>query len=274
MIDSTANTAEAPELAPVHSRAVQRLFDDTRRRLVETGTRNRLVHVNRANTRGNVVNIVNERSDDVFSILEAGKTMRFRPLGLDDHESSDIVLAHDAGDAVGEGRYTDNQLETRLGPDALAKRLLKISREAKTAEEEQGINILYLALGFATWFEDKASAVTREAPLVLLPVELVRDQRRSTYDLRIRQEDMMTNLPLQQRWQDDFGIRLPEIDVDEEGWKPSHYLAQVEAIVAERPNWRVDRDAIQLGSSRSPSCSCSAISRWRPGPRTRSSSMS
>ncbi len=246
MIDSTANT-EAPELAPVHSRAVQRLFDDTRRRLVETGTRNRLVHVNRANTRGNVVNIVNERSDDVFSILEAGKTMRFRPLGLDDHESSDIVLAHDAGDAVGEGRYTDNQLETRLGPDALAKRLLKISREAKTAEEEQGINILYLALGFATWFEDKASAVPREAPLVLLPVELVRDQRRSTYDLRIRQEDMMTNLPLQQRWQDDFGIRLPEIDVDEEGWKPSLYLAQVEAIVAERPNWRVDRDAIQLG---------------------------
>ena len=41
--------------------ALRRLFEDTRRRLVETGTRNRLVHVNRANTRGNVLNIVNER---------------------------------------------------------------------------------------------------------------------------------------------------------------------------------------------------------------------
>jgi hypothetical protein len=247
MTDRTAAIAEVTENAPVHSRAVQRLFDDTRKRLVETGTRNRLVHVNRANTRGNVVNIVNERSDDVFAILDAGKTMRFRPLGSDNHESGDIVLAHDLAEPIGESRYTDNQLETRLGPDALAKRLLKISREAKTAEEEQGINILYLALGFTTWFEDKTSAVPREAPLVLLPVELVRDQRRSTYDLRVRQEDLLTNLPLQQRWQDDFGIKLPEIEADQEGWRPSDYFAQVEAIVAERPNWRVDRDAIQLG---------------------------
>lgn len=30
-----------------------KLFDDTRKRLVETGTPNRLIHVNRANTRGN-----------------------------------------------------------------------------------------------------------------------------------------------------------------------------------------------------------------------------
>jgi len=35
-----------------------------------------------------------------------------------------------------------------MGPDALQKRLLKIAREAQTAEEESGINILYLALGF------------------------------------------------------------------------------------------------------------------------------
>jgi hypothetical protein len=47
--------------------AVIKLFDDTRKRLVETGTRNRLVHVNRTNTRGNVLNVVNERSDDWFS---------------------------------------------------------------------------------------------------------------------------------------------------------------------------------------------------------------
>ena len=79
MIDSTANT-EAPELAPVHSRAVRRLFDDTRRRLVETGTRNRLVHVNRANTRGDVVNIINERCGGIngrklkLSLVEAPPT--------------------------------------------------------------------------------------------------------------------------------------------------------------------------------------------------------
>ena len=227
---------------------VRKLFDETRRRLVETGTRNRLVHVNRANTRGAVVNIVNERSDDVYPILASGKTMRFRALGKDKHEQGEILLADDTGEAetFDENRYTDNLLESPLGPDALAKKLLKIARDARTAEEEQGVNILYLALGFVTWFEDEKSDIRREAPLVLLPVELVRNQRTSTYDIRMRGEDIITNLPLQQRWQDDFGLVLPELEIGED-WQPSQYFDEVEEIVEERDRWEIDRDAIQLG---------------------------
>src|SRR6185437_4643844 len=76
---STAHGIEAERgsAADVTRQAVIKLFDDTRKRLVETGTRNRLVHVNRANTRGNVLNIVNERSDDVYALLSGGKIMRF-----------------------------------------------------------------------------------------------------------------------------------------------------------------------------------------------------
>ncbi|MDG5487836.1 DUF3320 domain-containing protein [Sphingomonas sp. BGYR3] len=230
------------------SRSIQKLFDETRKRLVETGTRNRLVHVNRANARGNVINIVNERSDDVHAILSSGRAMRFLGLGHEKAEAGEITLAEEhVEETVGEDRFSDNQLETRLGPDALAKRLLKIAREAQTAEEEQGVNILYLALGFVKWFEDKNSDVPREAPLVLLPVQLVRNQRTSTYDLKLRDDDLMTNLPLQQRWQEDFGIVLPEIDDDVDGWRPSVYHDAVEAIIAERPKWSIDRDAMQLG---------------------------
>lgn len=227
---------------------VRKLFDETRRRLVETGTRNRLVHVNRANTRGAVVNIVNERSDDVHDILKGGKAMRFRALGKDKHEQGEILLVDDdeREEGFNEERYTDNQLETMLGPDALAKKLLKIARDARTAEEEQGVNILYLALGFVTWFEDEKSDIRREAPLVLLPVELVRNQRTSTYDIRMRAEDVITNLPLQQRWQDDFGLVLPDLEIDEE-WQPALYFDQVEKIVAQRDRWEIKRDAIQLG---------------------------
>lgn len=75
--------------------ALIRLFNDTRKRLVETGTRNRLVHVNRSNSRGNVVNIVNERSDDVYRILSSGKTMRFLAIARDrDDEKSDVRWAN------------------------------------------------------------------------------------------------------------------------------------------------------------------------------------
>jgi hypothetical protein len=224
-----------------------KLFNDTRKRLVETGTRNRLIHVNRANTRGNVLNIVNERSDDVYAILAQGKVMRFLALGKDkDEEVGGLSLADTDEVGFSEDRFTDTQLETRLGPDALAKKLLKIAREAKTVEEEQGVNILYLSLGFLTWFEDKSSSIPREAPLVLMPVELVRNQRTSSYDIKVRDEDLLTNLPLQQRLKEDFGIELPDVVADET-WKPSNYFDRVEQVIESREGWKIDRDAIQLG---------------------------
>jgi hypothetical protein len=45
------------------------LLADARRRLVETGTRNRLIHVNRSAKRANVLDVVGERSADVFDLL-------------------------------------------------------------------------------------------------------------------------------------------------------------------------------------------------------------
>lgn len=242
----TAEDLNASRNTTNHSGLVK-LFNETRKRLVETGTRNRLVHVNRANTRGNHVNIVDESSDDVHRILSSGKNMRFHALGKDSAvEEDEIRFTSVAAEDVNEDRLTDNLLETRMGPDALQKRLLKIYREAKTAEEESGANILYLALGFMTWFEDKSSSLPREAPLILVPVELVRNARTSTHDLRFREDEFVTNLPLQQRLKEDFGIHLPEVKIGDD-WKPSDYFSEVEQIVAKRERWKVDRDGIQLG---------------------------
>jgi hypothetical protein len=227
--------------------SAKKLFDDVRSRLVETGTRNRLVHVNRAKTRGNVLNIVNERSDDVFRLLCSGKTLKFKATGKDksDKGDDDVVLAA-IDEEIGEVRYTDNLLEVRLGPDALQKKLLKIQREARTAEEESGVNLLYLALGFLTWFEDPSSKIAREAPLVLVPVELVRNAKTSTFDIKIRDDEFPTNLPLQQRLKGDFGIELPDVE-NEEDWAPSAYFDEVRDVISGSERWSVDNDAIQLG---------------------------
>lgn len=243
----TVAAAEKDAADSMARQAVVKLFDETRKRLVETGTRNRLVHVNRANTRGNVLNVVDERSDDVYTLLSDGRTMRFatsKHESVEDGELFDLATSgrHDFDDA----RHSDNRLGTRLGPDTLQKQLLKIAREAQTAEEESGVNILFLAMGFLTWYEDKTSSLPREAPLVLLPVELRRNSRTSTYDIRARDEDMMTNLPLQQRLLDDFGIALPDVEIGER-WKPSDYFGLVNAAIGAHDRWTIDQDAIQLG---------------------------
>ncbi len=230
------------------TRRIQALLDDARRRLVETGTRNRLIHVNRAAARANALNIVGEDADAVYAMLRGGgKRMRFRALGKDRVEDADgPALAEENGTPAAVPRHDDAMLDTLLGPEALQRRLLRLSSEARVAEEEQGVNILFLALGFLTWFEDEKSSIPREAPLVLLPVELVRNERGSAFDLRARDDDLVTNLPLQERLKTDFGVTLPEI-AEEEGWTPGRYLAAVADSVAACPRWAVTPDAIQLG---------------------------
>ena len=227
------------------------LLRDARRKLLETGTRNRLIHVNRNNRGANCLNIINERSDDIFAILRtARKKMRFRATGDEDQTDQDRDtpnLSLSAGqEETDSARHNDRFLETPLGPDGLQKRLLRLARDAKTAEEEQGINILYLALGFLTWFEDTASDVQREAPLVLLPVDLIRNDRTSTYDIRCRDDDIATNLPLQERFSQDFGMRLPDIN-EEDGWSPSGYFSTVSEAISQHNRWRIEQDAMQLG---------------------------
>ena len=227
---------------------IKQLLDEARRRLVETGTRNRLVHVNRERKRANVLNIINERSEDIFEIIRAkNKKMKFLAKGSDEElESDEEPLFHfiEAGE-FDEARYKDNLLETPLGPDALQKRLLRLSRDAKTAEEEQGLNILYLALGFLTWYEDEKSDVKREAPLILLPVSLVRNETTSAFDIISRDDDLVANLPLQERLKSDFGLNLPEIEEDD--FSPEVYFEQISEIIQNQKDWEIDRDGMQLG---------------------------
>ncbi|MGH6936634.1 MAG: DUF4011 domain-containing protein, partial [Methylocella sp.] len=121
-----------------------------------------------------------------------------------------------------------------------------IQRHANTAEEERGVNILFLALGFLRWYEDEKSGVPRDAPLILLPVSLARDAKRSTFDLKLREDDIVTNLALHERLRRDFGLALPDFGKTED-WQPSSYFDAVANAVAAKRRWSIEANAIELG---------------------------
>ena len=61
----------------------------------------------------------------------------------------------DEGETVDERgvarRHSDTRLQTRMTSKGLQKRLLDLYGDARTLEEEQGVNVLYLALGMLKW---------------------------------------------------------------------------------------------------------------------------
>jgi hypothetical protein len=170
--------------------------------------------------------------------------MRFLPVSLERELALQIRDSY--GRRSSGADEAPGALQTNLDEQKLEKRLLSIYRDAKTAEEEQGINILFLAIGFLRWYEDDQSGVLREAPLILVPVSLKRDQRRSIFDLRARDEDISTNQSIQERLRTDFVIALPDVPENED-WRPSDYFAMVSETIAVKSRWSIDPDGVELG---------------------------
>ena len=148
--------------------------------------------------------------------------------------------------AVPGKRSVDRRLQTELTADGLQRRLLDLYRDAQTMLEEQGVNILYLALGQLKWFEANDPNTPHFAPLILLPVELERAGAADRFKLSARAEDVEENLSLEEKLKADCSIELPPFG-EPDDFDPSKYLDAVAAAVSKTQKWEVLPNAIALG---------------------------
>ncbi len=224
-------------ISPITARpqaALRSQLERARKALLDTGSRNRLIHTPRNAQRSKSIDLLAGNADEVFrTLVRERRTASFRAAeeGEADHREA---VAEQGG-----------RLRTRLSPEMLQRRLLGLQRDAKTAQEEQGVDLLYLAIGFLRWFEDPNSEVLREAPLVLVPVVLRRDDARSVFRLAVRDDDIETNMCLQEMLKE-HGITLPDIE-DHEEWTPGAYFDRVRPAISAQTRWSVDENGMVLG---------------------------
>ncbi|HJX27605.1 MAG TPA: DUF4011 domain-containing protein, partial [Thermoanaerobaculia bacterium] len=150
------------------------------------------------------------------------------------------------------GKAGEGALRTPYQAEQLQTRLLNTWYTARTFLEEQGVNILYLALGMLEWTETETAETRRRAPLILVPVEISRSDVRSQFRIRHSGEEVGDNLSLRMKLEQDFGIKLPEMHdlmdepADEEAPVESYFRAVREAV-SSQTRWRVDESAVVLG---------------------------
>ncbi|MDB5475664.1 MAG: putative superfamily and helicase protein [Phenylobacterium sp.] len=143
-------------------------------------------------------------------------------------------------------RHADTRLQTRLTPAGLQKKLLDLYYDARTLEEEQGVNILFLAIGTLKWIDPNNPKAVRYAPLILVPVELERGNAAEKFKLRARQEDFAANLSLEAYLDRVHGLKLPTFEAGDE-FDPSAYAAAVAEAVSVNTDWSVNDDDVVLG---------------------------
>lgn len=235
-------------------------LERARTELLDLGARNRLLNTPRSAKNAKLLQIVDERSAEIFRLLvRENRVFTFLPgrsaAGdtVEGAEESDEIAElalpeDDAVDARGiAGRHSDTRLQTRLTPAGLQKRLLDLYYDARTLEEEQGVNILFLALGALKWTDPNNNANVRHAPLLLVPVALDRGNAAEKFKLRVRQEDVAANLSLEAMLERQHGIKLPACAAAAEDFDPVRYMGEVAEAVAAKAGWSVEPDDIVLG---------------------------
>ncbi len=212
-------------------------LSEARRELIDLSRRNRLLHATRSGPRPHCLEIIEANADELFvALARDGKQFGFAPHAAADADVDGFDSRRPAKLAL---------LQTNLAQEPLDRRLLKLFREARTFEEEQGVNILFLAVGFLHWFEDPRSQERSSAPLLLVPVSLERRQGRDPFVLRGRDDDLMLNISLAEKLRAEFSLALPELPDDD--WLPSSYIGQVAAAVSGQRRWDVEPNGIGLG---------------------------
>ncbi len=192
------------------------------RKLLDLSLRNSLLNFRPSTSVQLLVNNLGELEDALsqdksFKLMPAPKDFTLTQTDLKIFEAEN---GNDALSSIAESEFKSGRIRTYLSDAELEKVLKKIHRQAKVSIEENGANTLYLALGFIRWYETEKSEKPRIAPIILIPVDIVRKIQDKSYTIRIRGEEPQINVTILELLRQDFGISikgLTPLPTDENG---------------------------------------------------------
>lgn len=219
-------------------------IEASRKELLDLGMRNTLLNYKKPKARG--ITIVQEQSLAVYDILVSqNKAMTF--LARSGKEDDDeLFLFPEITESELQDAYNDTRLQTDDTEQKLQTKILNTYYFARTSIEEQGVNMLYLALGMLNWYEKGNTEDLRKAPLLLIPVSLERSSANERFRLRYTGAEIGANLSLQAKMMVDFNITIPDLSEEEE-FNLQSYFTDIQDRINHIDNWKVDTNAIELG---------------------------
>jgi very-short-patch-repair endonuclease len=205
-----------------------------RQKLLDIGKRNKLL--NFKETKRSTLKILSPEFDELYSKILSGVVLEF-PIGEDVEQETMLI-----DDSEKKRKGNGSIISSKVGSD-LNKTLYQLRLRSKTAIEELGTNILYLAFGFLEWTEVEYSNETIKSPLLLVPVELKRESILSPYTLSFFDDDIVINPTLCYKLDNEFGVKI-EYDLDADNFELQNLFGYISEKVSEL-NWAVNTD-VQL----------------------------
>ncbi len=210
--------------------------------LLDTGKRNNLINFRDAKT--GTAEIVHPDFATVFSRAEHSAVFEVYDPKLEDEEDFSLLSEGNVYDKrITKGEYLlayrkkvkNRQILVYQSENKPIQTLKAIGKKARSAMEETGVNIAYLAFGFIHWRENENSPTTMRAPILLAPVSIENESPVEPCYIRVTDDEVIVNPTFSFKLQNEYGVKLPEFDEDEgiEG-----YFLRVQDVVS-RLKWTV-----------------------------------
>ena len=197
--------------------------------LLDTGKRNNLI--NFKDTKMGTAEVVSPNFDTLFSKAEHSTIFEVYDPKLDDEDDEEIddllhatkQLESEQEESCSEKRISKEEYlelyERRLKKNTQIliynayvnpiRALRNIEKKAKTALEETGVHIAYMAFGFINWMENENSQAMR-APILLAPISIENDSAVEPFHIKITDSEIVVNPTFSFKLKNDYGIELPE----------------------------------------------------------------
>ena len=153
--------------------------------------------------------------------------------------------ASDLAPVVKEEIKTNHRLTSYLSETELAHALKNIYRSSRNALEENGANTLFVALGMLKWYENDRSQQPRFAPVILMPVDIIRKSY-SNYLIRTRDEETIINITILELLKQQFNINLTALNplpTDQSGVDVKRIISTIRDAIRNMARWDVMEEA-------------------------------
>lgn len=225
-------------------------LDSWAEQLLDTGKRNNLV--NFKDTKSSSVEVVLPEISSIFEKADSSASFEvFDPkLAEDDNdiEETENTLSEENDASVNSKRsayihtYSPKIRKTSqiLLYNAACNPLValkNIHKKAKTAIEETGVNVAYMAFGFIRWKENDNSKYEYNAPVLLAPVLFENESSIEPYHIKMTEDDVIVNPTFNYKLQSEYGVKLPEYE--DESF--DEYMEKVSDIVT-KLGWHFSKE--------------------------------
>ena len=174
------------------------------------------------------------------SVLSAGDVDKLK--NVSEVEKKDYLSELFAKEAFKDSLFSE------LSENELKKSLTTIYRQAKTDTEEGGVNTTFVALGFLHWKERENDPKVYKAPLILVPVKIIRKSISQEFSIQRIDNEPIVNVTLlellKRQFKLDIGDSYESLMVkDEHGLDVSVILQIFRKLVINMKGWEVFEEA-------------------------------